>query len=67
MSKKEIKITFEQTQNEKGEYEIQTELETQGNVSPFELLGLLRHFEKQVFIRISTSSQSQSTFNHKTD
>lgn len=51
---KKIIITINQSMDAEENYAIATELSTEGAVSPFELLGILRHFEKQVWMRIAT-------------
>jgi hypothetical protein len=54
---KKIIITINQSMDAEHNYAIQTELTTEGAVSPFELLGILRHFEKQVWMRISSAEK----------
>lgn len=60
---KKIIITINQSVSAEDDYAIQTELLTEGSVSPFELLGILRHFEKQIWMRISMAEKDSKITN----
>lgn len=53
---KQIKIEIEEHELGNGEYSVSTKLSVNGNISPFEMLGIFTYYQKQLFIQISKDS-----------
>lgn len=58
---KEIRIVLEEKQNEDGSVGLDTRLETKGDINPYELLGILRFFEKDIWVSLATQSKTKKT------
>ena len=62
---KEIRIIFEEKSKDDGELGFVVKIETKGTISPYELLGILRYYEKHLFMSIAQNSEVKQTYNDK--
>lgn len=58
---KEVKITITQEVDENGKPFNRSSLDVK-NIDSFELIGILRYFEKKVFLDVITESKSTTKF-----